>query len=276
MSQSLIETRHLCAFYGKVQALSDIALHVRAGQVVTVIGPNGAGKSTLLASLMGMRRTTGEVFYEGRAMAHVRPEHRVGQGLCLVTERRDLFGTMSVMDNLALGAFSRRASRQELKCDLEQVFAMFPRLLERRDQKAHTLSGGERQMLALGRALMGKPRLLMLDEPSLGLAPLVVREVFRAIALLKGRGVSILLVEQNARSALEVADHAYVLEMGAVVMEGPASSIAGDRRIVDSYLGTGPLHDARPAADPVNANLLSRAPLPEAAVTTARSLEHVV
>jgi branched-chain amino acid transport system ATP-binding protein len=249
MSDMLLQSRDLCAYYGKVQALTGVAIDVPAGSVVTVIGPNGAGKSTLLGSLMGMRRIAGEVRYQGRDMARLAPEERVREGLCLVTEGRDLFGTMSVLDNLVLGFFSRRREGQAvMRQELERVFAMFPRLQERKAQLANTLSGGERQMLVLGRALMSRPRLLMLDEPSLGLAPLVVREVFRIIGELRAQGVAILLVEQNARAALAVADYAYVLEMGAISAQGPASSLAGDRRIVESYLGSQPAQAAQAPA----------------------------
>ena len=172
-------------------------------------------------------------------------EKRVIQGLALVPEKRDLFGEMSVEDNLLLGAFQRfRKGHRDHAQTMEEVFALFPRLAERRSQAAATMSGGERQMLAIGRALMGKPKLLMLDEPSLGLAPLIVREIFRIIAGLRERGVSILLVEQNARAALQVADYAYVLEMGAVAMQGPARELADDPRVVEAYLGLGSKHQA--------------------------------
>jgi branched-chain amino acid transport system ATP-binding protein len=258
-AQPLLQASGLCAHYGKVQALSNVDLQVGPASVVTVIGPNGAGKSTLLGSLMGMRRTTGSVTYAGHDLARVAPEQRVGRGLCLVTESRDLFGSMSVLDNLCLGFYSRRREGQAaMRAELERVFAMFPRLRERSAQLANTLSGGERQMLVLGRALMSRPRLLMLDEPSLGLAPLVVREVFASIAKLRRDGVSVLLVEQNARAALAVADYGYVLEMGVVRAHGPASLLAGDPRIVESYLGTG---GAEPANDPS-----ARRPEPAAAV----------
>lgn len=239
-NEPLLRTRALSAYYGKVQALAQVELEVHPASVVTVIGPNGAGKSTLLNAIMGLRRTTGAVVYVGKDMGRVPAEQRLAHGLCLVTEGRDLFGTMSVRDNLELGFYSRRREgRERMRAELARVFALFPRLGERERQLAHTLSGGERQMLVLGRALMARPRLLMLDEPSLGLAPLVVREVFASIVQLRREGVAILLVEQNARAALEVADYGYVLEMGAVRTQGPAGQLAGDRRIVESYLGAG-------------------------------------
>ena len=252
MSELLLGARKLCAYYGKVQALFDVDLDVRRGQVITVVGPNGAGKSTLLASLFGMRRMTGRTAFDGGDLGRLKPEQRVQTGLCLVPEGRDLFGTMSVLDNLVLGFYSRRREGQKaMHAELDRVLAMFPRLGERRQQMANTLSGGERQMLVLGRALMCAPKLLMLDEPSLGLAPLVVREVFSAIASLKMRGMSILLVEQNVRAALAVADYAYVLETGAVRTQGEASVLAGDRRIVETYLGSSPRTSAPKQPAPV-------------------------
>ncbi|MBP7625608.1 MAG: ABC transporter ATP-binding protein, partial [Zoogloea sp.] len=221
------------------------SLEVGAGQIVTVIGPNGAGKTTSLAAIMGLLPSSGHIDFDGHVQRAANVEKRVIQGLALVPEKRDLFGEMSVEDNLLLGAFQRfRKGHRDQAQTMEEVFALFPRLAERRSQAAATMSGGERQMLAIGRALMGKPKLLMLDEPSLGLAPLIVREIFRIISGLRDRGVSILLVEQNARAALQVADYAYVLEMGAVAMQGPARELADDPRVVEAYLGLGSKHQA--------------------------------
>ena len=204
----------------------------------SVIGPNGAGKSTLLNALMGVLPSRGRVAYEGRSIALDTLEERVMQGIALVPETRALFGTMPVEDNLLLGAYRQvRLGRSDSSAAMENVYTLFPRLKERRAQLAGTLSGGERQMLAVGRALMSKPDLLMLDEPSLGLAPLVVKEIFRIIDSLRSTGVTILLVEQNARAALEVADYGYVLEMGEIALEGPASDLAKDPRVIDTYLG---------------------------------------
>jgi branched-chain amino acid transport system ATP-binding protein len=234
----LLEVRDLCVAYGKVEAVHRVALAVKEGSIVTVIGPNGAGKTTLLAALMGMLSASGSVSYAGKEITRVAPERRVSQGLCLVPERRELFAAMTVEDNLVLGAFHRYRKRDKaITADFEQVYQLFPRLHERRRQLAGTLSGGERQMLALGRALMSRPRLLMLDEPSLGLAPLIVRDIFRVIAGLRETGVSILLVEQNARAALQVADYGYVLETGEIATEGPSADLASDPRVVESYLG---------------------------------------
>lgn len=239
----VLAIRKLSASYGKVEALSDINLSVGEGQIVTVIGQNGAGKTTLLSAAIGLLASKGEIQFDGVLEAEPEVEHLVGRGLILVPEKRELFSEMSVEDNLILGAFQRhRAGHRDEKATMQQVYELFPRLKERRSQAAGTLSGGERQMLAVGRALMAKPRLLMLDEPSLGLAPLIVREIFRIIAELRRRGVSILLVEQNARAALQVADYAYVLENGRTAMEGPASQLRDDPRVIETYLGLGGKH----------------------------------
>lgn len=242
----LLSVRHLSAAYGRIEAISDIHLEIGQGQIVTVIGPNGAGKSTTLAALMGMlpiSGSEGQVLFDGENLASCDIEQHVARGIALVPETRALFAQMSVQDNLVLGGFRLRGqSRQARLAALEEVYELFPRLKERAKQEAGTLSGGERQMLALGRALMGQPRLLMLDEPSLGLAPLIVRDIFRIIVELRQRGVSILLVEQNARAALKVADHAYVLELGRVAMEGPARELANDPRVIEAYLGAAGRH----------------------------------
>ena len=234
----LLVVRNLQVSYGKVEALQGMSLEVGAGQIVTVIGPNGAGKSTLLNCLAGLLPGTGSVTLRGKSLDGVDTESRVAEGLVLVPEKRELFGAMSVEDNLVLGAYTRLRRRgTDIEASLRDVFARFPRLQERRAQYAATLSGGERQMLALGRALMGQPKVLMLDEPSLGLAPIVVRDTFRIIAELRATGVAILLVEQNARAALQVADYGYVLETGECVLEGPSGELAANPRIVETYLG---------------------------------------
>ena len=201
-----------------------------------MIGPNGAGKTTLLSATIGLLPSRGDIDYEGASLTTLTVEERVAAGLVLVPEKRELFAGMTVAENLELGAFARRRSRDAMSA-LSDVYRRFPRLAERKTQLAATLSGGERQMLALGRALMARPKLLMLDEPSLGLAPLIVREIFSIIAGLKMAGVGILLVEQNARAALQVADYGYVLETGEVALEGPASDLATNPRVVDTYLG---------------------------------------
>jgi branched-chain amino acid transport system ATP-binding protein len=234
---ALLEVSDLRVFYRRVEGLHRASLQVPEGAIVTVIGPNGAGKSTLLGAVMGLLRCTGVVRFAGAVLTSEPVETRVQRGLCLVPERRELFGELPVEDNLMLGAFQWSRRRAALEPDLEAVYGRFPRLKERRKQLAGTLSGGERQMLALGRALMARPKLLMLDEPSLGLAPLVVRQMFRAIADLRAAGVSILLIEQNARAALQVADYGYVLETGETVLEGTAAELMANPRVVETYLG---------------------------------------
>lgn len=235
---ALLEVRDLRVAYGKVEAVHQIDLRVEEGSIVTVIGPNGAGKTTLLAALMGLLPSSGSLRYCAQDLARLEPEQRVARGLSLVPERRELFATMSVEDNLRLGAFCRyRQSDSTIGADLEQLYERFPRLGERRGQVAGTLSGGERQMLALARALMARPKLLLLDEPSLGLAPLIVRDIFQVVAGLRQNGVAILLVEQNARAALQVADYGYVLETGEIATEGRSSDLVSNPRVIESYLG---------------------------------------
>lgn len=240
-TQPILEVSDLCVSYGKVEALHHVSLKVRPGEIVTVIGPNGAGKTTLLSAIMGVLPfSRGELRYQGEACPQVDIERMVAQGMTLVPEKRELFGEMSVADNLLLGAFMRRrlGFRDEQET-LDKVYAIFPRLKERYRQMAGTLSGGERQMLAVGRALMAQPKILMLDEPSLGLAPLIVREIFRVIGDLRETGVAILLVEQNARAALQVSDYGYVLETGEIALEGPSDQLEDDPKVIESYLGLG-------------------------------------
>ncbi|KLO58840.1 MULTISPECIES: ABC transporter ATP-binding protein [Delftia] len=240
MSDTLLQLKGLSVSYGPVEAVHQVDLDVRSGEIVTVIGPNGAGKTTLLSAAMGLLPSRGEIHLDGKRIARPGVEVMVANGVALVPEKRELFGEMSVEDNLLLGGFSRwRRGLRDQTQRMDEVFAIFPRLRERRPQMASTLSGGERQMLAIGRALMARPRLLLLDEPSLGLAPLIVREVLQVVAGLRDHGVSVLLVEQNARAALKVADRAYVLEMGAVALSGAARELLHDRRIIDTYLGMG-------------------------------------
>lgn len=242
MTTPVLHVDKLRVAYGKVEALHGASITVGAGQIVTVIGPNGAGKSTMLGAIAGAlgpgASTSGAVLLHGVEVGAWPVEGRVAQGMSLVPESRDLFTTMSVEDNLLLGSYARyRRREKDYAAQLAFVYDLFPRLRERRLQAAGTMSGGERQMVALGRALMAKPQLLMLDEPSLGLAPLIVKEIFRVIVRLKETGVAILLVEQNARAALQAADYGYVLETGEVVMEGPAGALANDPKVIDTYLG---------------------------------------
>lgn len=234
----LLTVSGLSAGYGKAQVLDGLNLKVRHGSIVTVIGPNGAGKTTLLNAIMGLLPARGAITLGGRDLAALAIEDRLMAGLGLVAEQRELFGTMSVADNLVLGAFSRRNVHDGSRdADLKAAYEQFPRLYERRAQRAGTLSGGERQMLAIARTLMARPKLLMLDEPSLGLAPLIVAEVLQKVKALRDSGVSILIVEQNARAALNIADYGYVLEGGGVVKEGPADELAHDEDVKAIYLG---------------------------------------
>jgi branched-chain amino acid transport system ATP-binding protein len=234
----LLEARNISVSFGKIDAVREVSLSVEAGQIVTVIGPNGAGKSSLLKAFMGALPYRGDLDYEGASLNRRRLEDRVDAGLYLVPEERALFAELTVEENLVLGGFARRKEGSKaLASSMAEVYGLFPRLKERQRQLAGTLSGGERQMLALGRALMGRPKLLMLDEPSLGLAPRIVREIFQIIVKLGARGASLLVVEQNARAALQIADYGYVIEQGRVVLEGPAEQLQADERVVASYLG---------------------------------------
>ena len=250
-SSPIVQVADLTARYGKVTAVSGANIVVPPASIVTVIGGNGAGKSTLLNAMMGALPATGScvgsVQYLGTEVGAWQAERRVSEGMSLVPERRELFGSMTVEDNLLLGGFRLyRAGKAGWKQKIGEVYDLFPRLRERRLQQAGTLSGGERQMLAVGRALMAQPQLLMLDEPSLGLAPRIVREIFQIIARLRSTGVAILLVEQNARAALQVADYGYVLETGEIILEGKAQDLAGNPRVIESYLGLG---NAKKAAE---------------------------
>lgn len=238
MSETVLSIQGLHAGYGRAEVLTGIDLSAPRGSIITVIGPNGAGKSTFLNALMGVLPSRGSITFEGQEISQFSLEERVMLGIALVPEKRELFGTMPVEDNLLLGAFRQvRCNNKQWREQINVVYEIFPRLKERRLQLAGTLSGGERQMLAVGRAMMSRPTLLMLDEPSLGLAPLVVREIFKTIDALRKMGVTTLLVEQNARAALETADYGYVLEMGEIALHGPAQALARDARVIDTYLG---------------------------------------
>jgi branched-chain amino acid transport system ATP-binding protein len=238
MSTPLLQVQNLRSGYGRAEVLHGLNLQADKGSVITVIGPNGAGKSTLLNTLMGILPGQGTVRFDGEDIGRLTLEERVMCGISLVPEKRELFSSMPVEDNLILGGYrQKRLGNARWRDKLDEVYTLFPRLLERRSQLAGTLSGGERQMLAVGRSLMSGPKLLMLDEPSLGLAPLIVREIFAIIETLRQTGVTIVLVEQNARAALAVADHGYVLEMGEIALQGPAVELAQDPRVIDTYLG---------------------------------------
>jgi len=243
----LLQLDRFVVRYGRLMAVNEVSLEARAGEVTAVIGPNGAGKTSLVNAVMGLVPYGGRLAFPQWPEASRSVEGRVRARISLVPETRDLFGPMSVLDNLKLGAFAaRKEARFDMQARLADVFRLFPRLEERRDQQASTLSGGERQMLALGRALMLRPRFLMLDEPSLGLAPLIVAEMFRIIAQLKSEGVSILLIEQNARAVLRLSDRAYVLEGGTIQLAGKATDVAADGRVLEAYLGMSPAASANP------------------------------
>ena len=239
---AMLEIGNLHVGYGQVEAVRGVSLDLQPGQIISVIGPNGAGKTTLLAAAMGLLPSKGSLRFEGEDLHGLDVESRVERGLCLVPEKRELFGELTVLDNLQLGAYAKKLRSDAMKRQLQSVYDRFPRLAERRSQRADTLSGGERQMLAVGRALMSAPRLLMLDEPSLGLAPLIVRDILAIVRSLRDDGVSILLVEQNARAALESSDHGYVLETGEIALSGASAELASDPRVQATYLGGG-THD---------------------------------
>ncbi len=235
----MLKIRNLHAYYGSVLALSGVTCHVREGEVVALIGANGAGKTTLLNAICGMVRLEGEVRFQGKNIGGLAPEAIVALGVSQAPEGRQLFAPMTVAENLELGAYlrHRRGAKAEIAGDLEKVYDLFPRLQERLGQKAGTLSGGEQQMLAIARALMARPRLLLLDEPSLGLAPLVVEDILATLNKLRREGMTILLVEQNARAALKVADRAYVMETGRIILTGSAADLLQDRQVTRAYLG---------------------------------------
>jgi branched-chain amino acid transport system ATP-binding protein len=239
----VLTIQDLNAYYGRVRALKDLSLTVSKGEIVAVIGPNGAGKTTLLNVISGtVPAQSGEIRFEGEPIANLAPEKIVRLGISQVPERRQIFGTMSVLDNLILGAYHRyrRDGKAAVERDLDFVFEIFPRLKDRVKQEAGTMSGGEQQMLALGRAWMSRPKLLLMDEPSLGLAPLIVKEILRVSAELRDQGMTILIVEQNAHAALDLADRAYVMETGQTVLEGAADDLAADARVQATYLGRMP------------------------------------
>lgn len=233
----MLRVENINVYYGAIHALKNVSLEVEAGSIVTLIGANGAGKTTTLKTISGiLRPRTGAIFFENQDITRLPPQAIVGLGISQVPEGRRIFPSMSVLENLEMGAYLRR-DKEGIKKDLEMVFARFPRLLERKRQVAGTLSGGEQQMLAIGRALMARPRLLLLDEPSMGLAPLLVREIFDIIKGINSQGTTILLVEQNAHMALSIADKAYVLETGEIVLEGPARELMESEEVKKAYLG---------------------------------------
>ena len=234
----MLEVEHINVYYGAIHAVKDISFHVDEGEVVTLIGANGAGKSTILKTVSGLLHSrTGSITFLDKKLSGV-PAHKiVSMGLAQVPEGRRIFAKMTVLENLEMGAYARK-DRAQLGEEMERVFTSFPRLKERRRQLAGTLSGGEQQMLAMGRALMSSPKLLMMDEPSMGLSPILVAEIFSIIKNINQQGVTVLLVEQNARMALSIADRAYVMETGKIVMQGPARELLGNEDVKRAYLGT--------------------------------------
>jgi branched-chain amino acid transport system ATP-binding protein len=235
----MLQIRNLFAYYGQIAALSGVSCHVNEGEIVALIGANGAGKTTLLNAICGLVQARGKVTFQGESLLQVPAEAIVARGISQVPEGRQIFAPLTVAENLELGAYlrQRRSQRQEIAADLERVYSLFPRLRERRQQTAGTLSGGEQQMLAIGRALMARPRLLLLDEPSLGLAPVIVDSIMATIVSLRQQGVTILMVEQNARTALGIADRGYVLETGRILLSGPAAQLLHDHQVTRAYLG---------------------------------------
>lgn len=232
----MLSVEGLTSHYGRIQALKEVALDVAAGELVAVVGSNGAGKTTLLRTISGVQPATGgRVRFEGTDITREPPHRRVRRGIAQVPEGRQVFGSLTVEDNLRLGAFTRRDA--DLDAELETIYAQAPILKERRKHLAGTLSGGQQQLLAIGRALMAKPKLLLLDEPSLGLAPLLVEQILEAVVRLKREGMTLVLVEQNAFAALSIADRAYVLETGKITMEGPGKALLADDRVREAYLG---------------------------------------
>ena len=233
----VLELKGVHTHYGRIEALKGISLHLKKGEIVTLIGANGAGKTTTLMAISGVvKRTSGDVYYEGKSTSGMSPQALVAAGISQVPEGRRIFPRLTVLENLEMGAFTRK-DKAGIRQDLEMVFSQFPILKDRRSQKGGTLSGGEQQMLAIARGLMAKPKLLLLDEPSLGLAPLLVEQIFQIIAGIQKQGVTIFLVEQNALKALRAADRGYVLENGAIALEGKASELLQNEKVKASYLG---------------------------------------
>ena len=236
----LLEVKDLKVSYGKIQAIKGISLNVKQGEIVTLVGANGAGKTTLLKTISGiLKPSDGVINFEGKDIQGIAPHDRVIEGLCQAPEGRGIFPGMTVLENLEMGKYARKDWKNELKEDLDRMYHLFPRLKERQNQAGGTLSGGEQQMLSIGRALMSRPRLLLLDEPSMGLAPMFIQQIFSIIREIQTQGVSILLVEQNAAQALSCANRAYILETGNIVKEGAGKDLLNDEAIKKAYLGTG-------------------------------------
>ncbi len=236
----LLKIDDLHVSYGKIKAIKGISLEVGSGEIVTLVGANGAGKTTLLKTISGiLSPAAGAITYQGKPLEHIKPFERVVEGICQAPEGRGIFPGMTVLENLEMGKFSRTTAKSEMEDDISMVYDLFPRLKERATQLGGTLSGGEQQMLAIGRALMSRPRLLLLDEPSMGLAPKFIAQIFEIIQEIKKQEVTILLVEQNAAKALSVADRAYVLETGSITMQGTGQELLNDPKVRQAYLGHG-------------------------------------
>jgi branched-chain amino acid transport system ATP-binding protein len=236
----LLEINDLKVSYGKIQAIKGISLNIKAGEIVTLVGANGAGKTTLLKTISGiLKPAAGVIKFDGKDIQGIAPHNRVLEGLCQAPEGRGIFPGMTVLENLEMGKYARKDWKSELSEDIERIYTLFPRLKERQNQAGGTLSGGEQQMLSIGRALMSRPRLLLLDEPSMGLAPMFIQQIFKIIREIQSQGVSILLVEQNAAQALSCANRAYILETGSIVKEGAGKDLLNDDAIKKAYLGTG-------------------------------------
>lgn len=236
----ILEVKDLEVSYGKIKAIKGISMHVNQGEVVVLVGANGAGKTTLLKTISGLLSpASGYILFEGSDLTKIAPHQRVIQGICQAPEGRGIFPGMSVEENLRIGKYGRVTAKSEMESDLDKVFELFPRLKDRQNQLGGTLSGGEQQMLSIGRALMSRPKMLLLDEPSMGLAPKFIATIFEIIEQIKSQGVTILLVEQNAAKALKIADRAYVLETGSITKEGSGSSLLKDPVVRAAYLGTG-------------------------------------
>ena len=236
----ILEVKDLEVSYGKIRAIKGISMYVNQGEVVVLVGANGAGKTTLLKTISGLLSpASGYIHFEGSDLTKIAPHQRVIQGICQAPEGRGIFPGMSVEENLRIGKYGRVTAKSEMESDLDKVFELFPRLKDRQNQLGGTLSGGEQQMLSIGRALMSRPKMLLLDEPSMGLAPKFIATIFEIIEQIKSQGVTILLVEQNAAKALKIADRAYVLETGSITKEGSGSSLLKDPVVRAAYLGTG-------------------------------------
>lgn len=234
----MLSVKNINVYYGSIHAIKDVSFHVNEGEIVTLIGANGAGKTTTMHAISGLLKLqSGEIDYCGQTISKMEAHKIIRLGLAQVPEGRRVFSGLTVQQNLQMGAYTRRDGKEAIQNDFDMVFDLLPRLKERRNQPAGTLSGGEQQMLAIGRALMADPEILLLDEPSLGLAPLIIQDIFKTLQAIRSEGTTILMVEQNALATLKIADYGYVLELGKISMHGPASQLVRDERLIEAYLG---------------------------------------